>query len=702
MDEIRKIIQRIYKPRDDEWCSLFVDILINGCQLDGFVLRKDKLIILEMKNYHGKIYADLREGEKWKVHPPDGEPWEPEHNPFFQVRKQRVIITKKLAKIQEIKEDKEWELFRFVSAWIIVPDNTEIEIENDDKRNEKWFKILRENDIEKKILFQASWRELQLKSKQVMYDLAKELKAEEKEPDYWLYDSEAKSLFRKSFDFGTYRFRPLDQMLETRSPKEIIKAKEIILTLGLDQYAEDLIELRYHPDPNVCYHVLDALQYLPYKGDLTPILLEFMKDRGQQTFWVPTATDHNQPMWLQTQTGYRRTISGLAGDILISTGFSSATPELVKIIENKESTEHEVMNAVRVLKEIGDERAVEPIIKLTRNYHERFPDSKRFRPMEDLISALGDIGSPKALPLVISYAEDPDEEIRARVIEALGDIGGESAKEALFKMLKREKEMKPIVIESLGKMGDKNIAPRLYNYLNTNNDWMFSTIIIALGKINSKRSFTPIWNAFKRAATSKKGLWAGTEKAIDVLAEMDKKKLENNLLSLLNSDDEKLRKTVAWFLHKVVSECSIDHLIPFLGDPNIEFGHNINTAILTAIRKSGNENEYLPKFISLLKSSSEFTREQAVGIVSGLGDESVFDEILPLKNDSSKSVRKTVAWALGRFETEESISQLIEILRSEESEIQQMALRSLYFMAMSNVRKMSARNQGISAPEILT
>jgi HEAT repeat protein len=48
--------------------------------------------------------------------------------------------------------------------------------------------------------------------------------------------------------------------------------------------------------------------------------------------------------------------------------------------------------------------------------------------------AAGALGLRKAVPLLIDLLEDVDAEVRANAVEALGEIGGEAAREALMKI----------------------------------------------------------------------------------------------------------------------------------------------------------------------------------------------------------------------------------------------------------------------------
>jgi len=700
MDGIREVVQRIY-GHGEEWCSLFADIRINGRQLDGFILKKDNLIILEMKNYHGKIVADLRESRKWIIDPPNDQPFEPETNPFFQVRKQRGIMASKLALLQESLGSRKENLFRFVCGWVIVPEDTDITIISNDRISEKWFKVLPVDKLEKELPFQVSREELHFSREDIMYKLAELVYAKEKDPDDWLRAPPKKALFVEKREDELLRFRALDDMLASGSSEKIIEAKKIIVTLELGQYTDDLLKHRGHPDPGVRYHVLDALQYLPYEDDLTPILMEFMKDKGEHRQKQKTprfSFPSQQPYRPTPKTISPHAIRDLATTSLMSMGSSTVTPELVRIIKSEGSTEPEVMNAVRVLKEIGDATAVRPIIELTRNYHERFPDSKRFRPMEDLISALGETGSPKAVARIRDFLQDPDEGIQNFAIEALGRIGGEQSKRSLLSLLDTGTEAKAGVISALGEIADKDIAKHLFPYLDTDDWYTLARILEALRNINHPGSFIPIWTAFTNLTAEQ---YSEQNMMIDVLAQIDERKLEEHLLPLLESDDIETRKMAARSLHGIVSVSSLGYLLPFLDDPDPDFRHHITDTIVTAIKKAGNEEDYLPGITELLTSPAEFTRELAVGMAVALGGASVVEAVAALVGDSSAIVREAVASQLREIKTADSIPALIELVKDEKEDVKLTALSSLKKLAESNVGPLLAREKRIPLPDSL-
>ena len=653
MEQIKQIVQRLYKE-EEGWCALFADVVINGRQLDGFLLKKDHLIIFEMKTYRGKIVADLREEKKWIIDPPDDVPFEPDTNPFYQVRRQRGIIASLLARLMRLNYEQKGQLFSFISAWIVIPQDAKVTTISNEKISEKWFKVTPMDRLEKEIPYQVSREYLHLESEDILDQLAAEMHVRETDPSDWLKGSPDRTLVRKTpglgAEGGELRFRALDHMLSSGVSERVIKAKDIVVTLELNQYANELLKLSEHPDPEVRYHVLDSLQYLSLEKDLTPLLLRFLSDDGSHR---DGKGDFKEDLSLcKEDNGSKATraphppIPELATNILIALGSSQATPELVRIIQDENSTENNVMNAVRVLKEIGGEAAVDPIIELTENYSQRFPDSTRFRPLEELIAALGETGSPKAVSKVLEFITHDEEELRSFAIEALGRIGDGRSREALVKLLNTKGSDTSTVIAALGDIADPGLAEHLYPFLKTDDWYTLARTLEALRNMGSPDSFSPIWTAFitrPNQSPAQQGMM------IDVLAQLDGKKLEELLIKLLNTPKKETRETAARFLPRVLSVPCLDSVLPFLGDSEPELRKSVCDAVLAAVTRAGEEKKQLPRILALLGSQNEKVRAEAAGLAFFLGGEDTRAQLAPLESDPSKLVREAVGSLLGSF-----------------------------------------------------
>lgn len=110
----------------------------------------------------------------------------------------------------------------------------------------------------------------------------------------------------------------------------------------------------------------------------------------------------------------------------------------------KELEKADYMNAAEVLRQIGDERAVVPLIKALE-YH-----FAKGEVCLNVVQALGEFGDERAVAPLITILENPgtDAEVCYSIVSALAQIGGERAIEALIKALsdvRSKPSLSPIV-----------------------------------------------------------------------------------------------------------------------------------------------------------------------------------------------------------------------------------------------------------------
>jgi len=151
------------------------------------------------------------------------------------------------------------------------------------------------------------------------------------------------------------------------------------------------------------------------------------------------------------------------------------------------------------LKKVGDERAVEPLIKALRykSWHQEYTILTTVR--ENAAEALGVIGDEDAVhPLIEALETDPDEEVRWKSAWALGEIGSHQATEVLIRSLKDNSwTVRRHAANSLGMIGDENAVPSLMNALE-DKDWhVRKYAAVALGKMKDERAIPILLEALE-------------------------------------------------------------------------------------------------------------------------------------------------------------------------------------------------------------
>ncbi|MGB2727119.1 MAG: HEAT repeat domain-containing protein [Halobacteriota archaeon] len=173
------------------------------------------------------------------------------------------------------------------------------------------------------------------------------------------------------------------------------------------------------------------------------------------------------------------------GEILASKyGTGSEVSVIISALINDKSSGTRA-DAAEVLGEIGDERAVEPLINALRDAD--------YTVQRGAAEALGKIGDKKAVEPLITTLKTEDEYLRERAAEALGEIGDKKAVEPLINALKDEDEsVRSSATEALGQIGDARAVEPLIDALKDEDWYVRCNAAEALGEIGDKRAIEPL------------------------------------------------------------------------------------------------------------------------------------------------------------------------------------------------------------------
>lgn len=163
--------------------------------------------------------------------------------------------------------------------------------------------------------------------------------------------------------------------------------------------------------------------------------------------------------------------------------------------------------AVVALGDIGDARAVEPLLEILQPRIDG--DKTKYQPMKEhhddtftgiLIEALGSIGDKRAVESIIQILRSPVHLIREAAAKALGQLRDEKAVEGLISVLKdrrgkmwaiqpgRLHEAQEAAAEALVQIGTPSVG-RLTSELNTEDAYLRRAIESALYKITGKEEY---------------------------------------------------------------------------------------------------------------------------------------------------------------------------------------------------------------------
>jgi HEAT repeat protein len=259
--------------------------------------------------------------------------------------------------------------------------------------------------------------------------------------------------------------------------------------------------------------------------------------------------------------------------------------------------------AAEALGRLRAEEAVQPLMDL-------FQSSDNCWARREFINALGEIGDPKAIPVIRNALADNDSSVRSAAGRAIVKIQsgsssdksssdksssdkilslidiltnnkynwetrenaaihlsklGKPAVESLVKLLKHnDSEVRWQAAEALGKIGDKRALESLIPLLNDNNDIVRLHAALAIGKLNDKRAISVLIKNLD--GISGYVLWD----SIDILGDFKDASAVEPLIKHLNNSDNKARQKAAIALGKIRDKRAIEPLTKLLKDNNEE------------------------------------------------------------------------------------------------------------------------------------
>ncbi len=233
----------------------------------------------------------------------------------------------------------------------------------------------------------------------------------------------------------------------------------------------------------------------------------------------------------------------------------------------KEGGFSEKIQAAYMLGEMGDERAIRPLVEslrdapwqLRKEIVEALTKLKPKEHMDILLSCLKDRDPNvrnSAMEAIIAIGEDvvdylkelvKSQEVETRIysVNTLGNIGSSKAVDTLIEALEREEDpnVRYEIIEALGKIGDPRATEPLLSLLEGLDVWEKFPVITALGNIGDERALPKIMEfldseelkAVAVEALGKIGSWVAFERIGEVLkGEEDREAVKTCIDALYN------------------------------------------------------------------------------------------------------------------------------------------------------------------------
>jgi len=242
------------------------------------------------------------------------------------------------------------------------------------------------------------------------------------------------------------------------------------------------------------------------------------------------------------------------------------TGALIRALDNEDRSVRTA--AVEALGELGDSRAVLPLISLLED------PGEETALREQVCAALGLIGGPRAVEALASVLKDDDWDVRGAAAEALSEIAwepgthetaisywisrlvsydydndchyvngeavdalvkiGGPAVEPLIDLLhQHDRLLRSAAIAALGMIGDRGAVEPLVSVLEEEDNWLRKKAADSLGDIASEEGVKPLVSVIGDCARSK----GVCKAAINALVKIGDRRAVEPLVSVLQDDD---------------------------------------------------------------------------------------------------------------------------------------------------------------------
>ncbi len=325
-------------------------------------------------------------------------------------------------------------------------------------------------------------------------------------------------------------------------------------------------------------------------------------------------------------------------------------------------------------------------------------ESSGYPVVENTIEALGNIGSETAVANLFDLLKDPRSEIRSKTADVLGRIGSEPIILSLLKLLESsDYKVLSSAADALGKTGDERATPSLLKLLRDPRTYVLSSAVDALGRIGSKRAIPDLLELLKSHDPEARrkvayvlgqigsestvpdllGLLEDPElsvfrSAADALGKIGSKSAIPDLLKSLENSDPNVRSRAAEALGKIRNESAVSGLLKLLEDADSE----VRWSSVSALGKIASETAF-DALLNLLDNSAPEVRSSAAKALGKLGFEIAIPSLLKLLEDSDSDVRSSVANALGAIGSEVAIPNLLKLLEDSDSDVRSSAANAL-------------------------
>ena len=270
--------------------------------------------------------------------------------------------------------------------------------------------------------------------------------------------------------------KPLIRTLKDTDEEVIRNTAEALGEIGDKRAVKPLIEILEYPNFFTEYffteyYIVTALSKIKDKRAVRPLI-----------------TLLNTNFDSSVDVDRKITIAQALGNI----GGNQAIDTLIKLLD-KEQPFNLRKWVLRTIQEKKIYEALNSILAILKNDHLII--------RENAILALGEIGNEKAILPIIDCLEDKEEWIRIYALKSLGKIGKKSNKDVINPLIKSLADSSYIcrtfAADSLGKLGDKKAISPLINSLNDTDTFVQRKVALGLIKVGNEEVAEPLLKALR-------------------------------------------------------------------------------------------------------------------------------------------------------------------------------------------------------------
>ncbi|MEM9953623.1 MAG: HEAT repeat domain-containing protein [Chloroflexota bacterium] len=312
-------------------------------------------------------------------------------------------------------------------------------------------------------------------------------------------------------------------------------------------------------------------------------------------------------------------------------------------------------HAIKALGQIGDIRAVEPLLTLFASEQET-----ENRLGGTIAEALGEIGDVRAVEPLIHALTSDEPYLYKRVTIALGKLKDKRAIEPLIGLFKRVHVGQDSIARVLGQLGDKRAVEPLIEALDDNRPSVTEATAMALGALRDNRAVKPLIQAFDMSIEPSNDRGSGLRAMIaQALGEIGHPDGIPTLAKAFTDRVDRVRINAANALRKLKTKEAHMLLYRAFEHPDIR----VQQAAAIGLLPLGEQRAF-PIVVSLLDHKRYDVKLSALHALSDNGSPEAMTAIIGFLDNISVDLRlrTTAVEALGRPDNSQAVDRLRQLL----------------------------------------